>query len=191
MATRQYLDVNQPTPSYVNETAGAKQFKLDGNVYIDSSSAPLTATGTIAVTEGADVLAAFGQVKVSGPVSVTEGLDVLAAVGKVQISGTIAATEGADVLAATGAVQVSGTIAATEGDDNCAASGSVIGGQTQDGGSKKRASKRARDLLEYRLAIAETDHETKILAKVKKPPRRRKGAIEDDEDEVLELLLLS
>ena len=90
----------------------------------DTNSSPVT--GSVAVTEAQDTLAATGKVLVSGHVAVTEAQDSFAATGTVLVSGHVAVTEAQDNFAATGKVLVSGHVAVTEAQDNFAATGKVL-----------------------------------------------------------------
>lgn len=92
-------------------------------------------TGTLAVTEADDTLAASGTSTpppITGTVAVTEQADQLAASGTVTaptFTGALAVTEAADTLAASGTVVnegIAGTLAVTEQDDTLAASGTVV-----------------------------------------------------------------
>lgn len=91
------------------------------------AAADAGASGTVAVTEGADTLASSGVVLVTGTLAATEGNDTSAISGAANpnITGTVAVTEGADTLASSGALLVTGTVAATEGADSISASGLV------------------------------------------------------------------
>lgn len=95
-------------------------------------------TGTLAVTEQDDSLAAAGTVTpptFTGTLAVTEQDDTLAAAGAVTnptITGTVSFTEADDTLAAAGAVTVptsTGTLAVTEAADTLAAAGTFSPGQ--------------------------------------------------------------
>lgn len=108
------------------------QINLNGvdNGYNVSNSFQTTAqsggvTGTVALVEGADVLAAAGSVRTTGSGALAEGADTFAAAGAVITSGAVAAVEGADQAAATGSVRTTGALAAVEGTDTLAAAGAV------------------------------------------------------------------
>jgi hypothetical protein len=70
-------------------------------------------TGTLAVTEANDTIAAVGRVAVGGTLAVTEQADTIAAAGAVRVAGTLASTEQPDTLAATGTVAALGAITGT------------------------------------------------------------------------------
>jgi hypothetical protein len=91
-------------------------------------------TGTLAVTEAADTIAAVGRVAVGGTLAVTEANDTINAAGAVRVAGTLAASEQADTLAATGTVTspgaITGTLSALQAVQTLIATGQirVIGG---------------------------------------------------------------
>jgi hypothetical protein len=70
-------------------------------------------TGTLAVTEANDTIAAVGRVAVGGTLTVTEQADTINAAGAVRVAGTLGTTEQADTLAATGTVAALGAITGT------------------------------------------------------------------------------
>jgi hypothetical protein len=70
-------------------------------------------TGTLAVTEANDTIAAVGRVAVGGTLAVTEQADTIAAAGAVRVAGTLASTEQPDTLSATGTVAALGAITGT------------------------------------------------------------------------------
>jgi hypothetical protein len=91
-----------------------------------------TFTGTLAVTEAADTLAASGTSTpppISGTLAVTESADTLTASGTVASpgsTGTLSVTEASDTLAASGTTEppaITGTLAATEQADTLAGVG--------------------------------------------------------------------
>ena len=83
------------------------------------------ATGSAAITEGADVVSASGAIAISGSAAITEGADTVSATGALAISGIAAIAEGADTVAASGTAGEVATAAITEGADSVAASGSL------------------------------------------------------------------
>lgn len=82
-------------------------------------------TGSAAVTEPVDVVAASGAVAVSGTAAILEPVDSVAGTGAVLVSGTAAITEPVDTVAAAGGVLVAGTADITEPVDTVAGSGTV------------------------------------------------------------------
>ena len=127
---RQYLI---PGWGYINETSG-KQYLIPGQGFINETQGGTSVTGTIAVTEGADVLASSGIETISGSASLVEGLDVLASTGTETISGTATIIENLDVLTSSGLVtqSVTGTALITEIADILLAVGN--GGLNKTGG---------------------------------------------------------
>lgn len=83
------------------------------------------ASGSAAITEGADSVSGTGSVGVSGSAAISEGSDSVAASGTVSVSGSAAITEGTDTVAASGTAGAAGLAAIQEGSDTVAASGSV------------------------------------------------------------------
>jgi hypothetical protein len=77
------------------------------------AGAPASITGTLAVTEANDTIAAVGRVAVGGTLAVTEQADTIAAAGAVRVAGTLASTEQPDTLAASGTVAALGAITGT------------------------------------------------------------------------------
>jgi hypothetical protein len=84
-------------------------------------------SGTLAVSEGHDTLAAAGTTTILGTLAKTNNNDTLAAAGTTTISGSLAKTNQNDTSAASGTTTVVGTLAKTNADDTLAASGSVGG----------------------------------------------------------------
>jgi len=83
------------------------------------------ATGTAAITEGADTVSATGGIAIAGAAAITEGADTVAATGGLSVSGSASITEAADTVAATGATGNVGSASITEGADTAAATGSL------------------------------------------------------------------
>jgi hypothetical protein len=94
------------------------------------SAAVVTATGTLAATEGADAAAFTGDVLVQGSLTGTEGADTGAFTGDVLVQGSFSGTEGADVAALAGDVIVQGSLSGTEGADAGEFTGSVANDRT-------------------------------------------------------------
>lgn len=123
-----------------------------------ATAAPSGSTGTLAVTEGEDSLAAAGAVSITGTLASTEGADTAAAsgtAGSAGVSGTLASTEGSDTLAASGTAAlaaITGTLARTEGADTLAAAGTSAAPMAPagDGGGagNVREVRRFADLLD-------------------------------------------
>ena len=88
------------------------------------------ATGSAAITEGADTAAGTGSVGVSGSAVIVEGADTVSASGSVGVSGSAAILEGTDTVSASGSVGVSGSAAIIEGADTVTASGTATTGAT-------------------------------------------------------------
>lgn len=105
-------------------TAGVDQGGWTG-VVIALAAGAGGASGSAAITEGADTFAGTGSVGVSGSAAITEGADTAAGVGSIGVSGSAAITEGADTFAGTGTAGAAGSAAITEPADVAAASGSV------------------------------------------------------------------
>jgi hypothetical protein len=120
---------------------GSRSFTLSINhafsfVEFSVAEAP-SVTGTIAVTEDDDTLAASGTSvppPISGTINVTEANDTLAASGTFDspgVTGTIAVTEDDDTLTASGTFvppPITGTLSVTETDDTLSASGTFVPG---------------------------------------------------------------
>lgn len=73
---------------------------------------------TMAVTEGADVVAASASMKDVATLSVTEGADTFAGTATMKNVATMAVTEGADIVSMSSATIIFGTLAITEGADS-------------------------------------------------------------------------
>jgi hypothetical protein len=94
-------------------------------VVVEVKEASSGATGTAAITEGADTVSAAGTVAIAGAASITEGADTTSAAGTVAVAGTAGITEAGDTSAAAGTVAVAGASAVTEAGDTLAAEGTV------------------------------------------------------------------
>ena len=93
-----------------------------------AASGGVTTSGSIAYTDGADTISASGTVgsaPATGSVAVTDGADTMSASGGVTTSGTVATTDGADTMSASGGITTSGTVAVTDGADVASSSGGV------------------------------------------------------------------
>jgi hypothetical protein len=96
---------------YNNPTRDRAPYQTRGRT--KSAGGLSTITGTLAVTEANDTIAAVGRVAVGGTLAVTEQADTIAAAGAVRVAGTLASTEQPDTLAATGTVTSPGAITGT------------------------------------------------------------------------------
>jgi hypothetical protein len=89
-------------------------------------------TGTIVVTDSADISAASGTVvgvSITGTIAITDDADVSVSSGVLAFSGSSSTTDGADISASSGALAFAGGIGVTDGaDDSSTSSGTVIGG---------------------------------------------------------------
>lgn len=83
------------------------------------SSGPIT--GSLAVTEADDALAATGASTVTGALTKTEADDTLSAAGGEVITGALAVTEANDSLSAAGSSSITGSLTVTEANDALAA----------------------------------------------------------------------
>jgi len=110
-----------------NTRGGIQAFGNDSYRGDSFEIADIAVTGTSAVTEANDVMAASGVVTVSGTLAVTEAADTMAASGVVVVTGTQAVTEADDAMSANGAVGdvITGSMAAVEADDSISASGAL------------------------------------------------------------------
>jgi hypothetical protein len=75
-----------------------------------------TITGTLAKTDGADVMSAIADLSPIGSSATTDGADVMSAAGLVLdvITSTMATTDGADVMVAAGTAGPAGAAAIYE-----------------------------------------------------------------------------
>lgn len=121
---------DSPGATSTTFTATNSDFSSIGLVSVKDGSGG-GVSGTIAITEGADTVAASGTTTILGTIAITNAGDTVAASGTTTILGTIAITETADTVAANGTTTVTGTISITENADTVAASGSV--GSAVDG----------------------------------------------------------
>lgn len=87
-------------------------------------------TGSAAITEADDTVAAAGTLPISGTASIAEADDTLAATGAMANSGVANITEADDTLAATGTLPITGTAAITEANDTLAATGITASAST-------------------------------------------------------------
>lgn len=87
-------------------------------------------SGSVAVSEGDDTIAASGLETITGTSAATEGNDTSAISALLSITGPIIVSEGQDTIAASGlsVLSFSGTIGATEGNDTISADGVGDGG---------------------------------------------------------------
>jgi hypothetical protein len=128
-----------PTTDYLTIT-GVRAYSLDTTWYAGANStnngslgwifdiAPGGAiTGTLAVTEAQDALAAAGILRktIAGTLSVTEVQDAAAFIGFLAHIGTLSAAETPDVLAAIGDLVHAGALSATEAQDLATAIGQM------------------------------------------------------------------
>jgi hypothetical protein len=105
-------------PATVNPTGTIAVTEADDAL----AAAGSTVTGTAGLTEAGDTLASSGST-VTGTTALVEANDTAAASGTVvDFTGSVSFTEAGDTLAASGST-VTGTIAVTEADDTLAASG--------------------------------------------------------------------
>jgi hypothetical protein len=81
------------------------------------------ASGSIAVTDSADVVAVSGTATTAGSIAVTDAADTVSIVGS--SPGTIAVTDGPDAVSLTGTATTQGAVAVTDAADAVALSGSV------------------------------------------------------------------
>lgn len=83
-------------------------------------------TGTVAVTQAADVAAFTGTVlnPITGTIAATQAAQTMAATGAEGMTGTIAATQAAQTMAASGSESMTGTVAATQANQTGAFTGS-------------------------------------------------------------------
>jgi hypothetical protein len=119
-----------PTPAHPRMPVGQSHARFSGmdrgfRAFVQATDSLVTppATGTIAITEADDVLAASGS-EVTGASALSEAGDAVAAAGST-VTGTVALTEAGDALASAGST-VTGTIALTEAGDAAAVSGAVV-----------------------------------------------------------------
>jgi hypothetical protein len=86
------------------------------------------ATGTMAVTDAADVMVASGLETITGTMAVTDAADVMAASGETTpvVTGTMTPTEADDTMDAAGSELITGTMTPTEADDTMDASGTSV-----------------------------------------------------------------
>ncbi len=84
-------------------------------------------TGSLATTDGADVMSATVLVAISGQMATTDGADVFSASVSVQVNATMGVTDGADIMSASGTVAsaINGTMATTDGADIFSGSAAV------------------------------------------------------------------
>ncbi len=88
----------------------------------------LIVAGTAAANEAADVVTGVGAEGVTGTAAVAEASDIVAATGAQAVAGTAAVSEAADAVSATGAESVAGSAAISESADAVSATGSAGGG---------------------------------------------------------------
>lgn len=119
-----------PGHGFVSET-GNRQSLLPGQGFI-SETAVTSITGTIAVTQAADTMAASGKQTFTGAIAVTQAADTMAASGTFTLSftGTATMLQAAHTMSATGSVP----IIIRPNDDNT----SVIFRVIPERGKKKR-----------------------------------------------------
>lgn len=110
------------TGTYQTTVTASAALGWVGNTLAFTSGVP---SGTAAITEGADTVAASGNVSVTGTASIAEASDTVAGTGTISVAGSASITEGADAAAGTGAIGISASGAAGEGADAAAGTGAV------------------------------------------------------------------
>lgn len=98
--------------------------------WADGNNAPGAITGTLAITQANQTLAATGNVPVIGTLARTQANQTLVATGNVPVIGTLAVTEANDTIVAAGKVTVGGTLSITQANQTIVAAGKVIVGGT-------------------------------------------------------------
>jgi len=96
---------------YNNPARDRVPYQTRGRVKGPTGAASIT--GTLAITEANDTIAAVGRVAVGGTLAVTEQADTINAAGAVRVAGTLSRTEANDTLSATGTVAALGAITGT------------------------------------------------------------------------------
>lgn len=124
-----FVDPTNHTTTYSPSAtmSGSDNYQAFNGTLVFTPSAS-GASGSAAITEGADAVSASGTVSVSATAAITEGADTVSAAGTVSVSGTASITEGADSVSASGTVSVSGGASITEGSDTVTASGTATAG---------------------------------------------------------------
>ncbi len=139
MLSREY----QAGPSGISEK-GVRQYQA-GPAGINES----LFSGTAALTESGEALAASGKLIFSGTAALTESGEALAASGKEKFTGTAALTESGEALAASGKEKFTGTAALTESGEALAATGASAAIVPATGGGELKESRRRRPRLRW------------------------------------------
>lgn len=112
---------------------------------------PVAITGSLAVTEANDTIAAAGTVAIVGSLAKTEANDTVVAAGIVPIDGDLAVAEANDTISAAGTVPNLGSLVVTEANDTISATGAGGGGAVlPTGGAADVARRKYLDWLANR-----------------------------------------
>jgi hypothetical protein len=130
MATLVQPSAAPVAPTWVNDNnAGGQMTAAIISFKGSLTAAPSGTTGTLAITQASQTIAAAGGTTVGGTLAATQAGQTLIAAGRVLVSGALAVTQTNQTLSAAAAIGTSGSLIATQANQTVAATGRItVGG---------------------------------------------------------------
>lgn len=110
----EYVLNTVPSVGYTGTVTSSGSVAVTEGTDLISASGWLSGTGTVNANDSTDLTSLTGQIIVSGSVNVTDGADTTVESGGETVSGSVAYLETTDLITATGGETISGSLAFTD-----------------------------------------------------------------------------